>query len=297
MNNSETFFTTTIAIAIILLCGACASGHQPPPNRIPPVIRDPAVVEQRLHTAVATGNALRLDRIGQVHYDDFEVPVWIVRLTHRPETESNILITAGVHGNEPAGVECALRLVELLARAPNRFGAHNIEIVPLVNPWGWAHDTRFNRQGIDINRDFASFKSQEALIISGHLQHNRYRLIIDLHEDPAAHGFYLYQYGRSDKAAVEPVVAALAAQGYPVEQDIKMVALKTRNGIIDAPMWGLWYMKITHQLSITNYARLYNCLNVFTIETPTVLDWEDRLQIQHQALAMLMDTFEEQNEP
>ena len=64
--------------------------------------------------------------------------------------------------------------------------------------------------------------------------------------------------------------------------------LKTENGIIDAPMWGLWYMRLTGQLSIANYYRLNNSRSVFTMETPTSLLWENRLKMQKTAVTMLL---------
>ena len=57
--------------------------------------------------------------------------------------------------------------------------------------------------------------------------------------------------------------------GYPIEENVSMVILKTENGIIDAPMWGLRYMRITGQLTLSNYYRLNNSPHVYTIETPT----------------------------
>jgi hypothetical protein len=79
--------------------------------------------------------------------------------------------------------------------------------------------------------------------------------------------------------------------GYPIEQNIKMVTLKTENGIIDAPMWGLWYMRLTGQLSIANYYRLNNSRFVFTVETPVNLSWADRLKMQQIAVAGLIEQF------
>jgi hypothetical protein len=180
-----------------------------------------------------------------------------------------------------------VQLIERMVGTPDAIPACTLEVIPLVNPWGWSHHTRFNRRGVDINRDFASFDSDEARIVCGNVLRNQYHLIIDLHEDPAARGFYMYQYGRQDTSVVAPIIQAVAEMGYPVEQDVKMVILKTENGVIDAPMWGLWYMKLTGQLSITNYGRLYNSPNVFTIETPTVLGWEDRLKMQQYAIERL----------
>ena len=69
-----------------------------------------------------------------------------------------------------------------------------------------------------------------------------------------------------------------------------MVLLKTQNGIIDAPMWGLKYMQLTGQLSIANYFRLYHSPYVYTVETPTSLALEDRLVMQRTAVDMLIDS-------
>ena len=274
---------------------ACASGHQAPFPATQPPQRELAHISQRLQTATAKSDALSLSILGQVRYADFVAPVYLVQFAHRTANAPRILVTAGVHGNEPAGVECAVRLVERLAQTPQRFPACSLEIIPLVNPWGWVHDVRFNQQGFDVNRDFASFKTSEAKIIRDHQQRTRYDLIVDLHEDPAARGFYMYQYGRSDRTVVAPIITAITQMGHPIEQDVKMIALKTENGVIDAPMWGLWYMKLTGQLSITNYGRLYNSTNVFTIETPTRLNWDDRTQMQQKALGMLLKATLETN--
>jgi len=156
---------------------------------------------------------------------------------------------------------------------------------------GWEHDIRFNREGLDINRDFTSFHSQESKLVQSYVDKNKYHLMIDLHEDPSASGFYLYQYGRKDDTLSNRIVEEIRQMGYPVEQDIKMVILKTQNGVIDAPMWGLWYMRLTRQLSVTNYYRLNNSKHVFTIETPTSLDMEDRLVMQRNAVHGLINHF------
>jgi hypothetical protein len=70
-----------------------------------------------------------------------------------------------------------------------------------------------------------------------------------------------------------------------------MVLLKTDNGIIDAPMLGLWYIRLTGQLNIANYYRLNNSKCVFTVESPIRLLWEDRLIIQRTAVDMLVDYY------
>ena len=202
-----------------------------------------------------------------------------------------VFINAAIHGSEPAGAEYAVRLVERLAKSPQQYTKTAFDIIPIVNPWGWVHDIRFNRDGTDINRDFATFKSQEARIIKKTLQDAIYHLMLDLHEDPSADGFYLYQYGLADKTASEKIVATVAHMGYPVEQNVNMVILKTDNGIIDAPMLGLWYVRLTGQMNIANYYRLNNSKYVFTVESPIRLLWEDRLIMQRTAVDTFVDYF------
>jgi hypothetical protein len=181
--------------------------------------------------------------------------------------------------------------VEWLAKSPQLYMNTSFDIIPIINPWGWVHNIRFNRDGTDINRDFATFKSQEARIIKKTLQGAVYHLILDLHEDPSAEGFYLYQYGLKDKTAGQKVISTVANDGYPIEQNLHMVILKTDNGVIDAPMLGLWYMRLTGQMSIANYYRLNSSKYVFTVETPMRLLLEDRLIMQRTAVDMFVDYF------
>jgi hypothetical protein len=148
---------------------------------------------------------------------------------------------------------------------------------------------RFNQAGIDVNRDFATLRSQEAQIIHTFVGKRQWDLMLDLHEDPSASGFYIYQYGQSDKITCEKIVAAVKKLGYPIEENVSMVILKTEHGVIDAPMWGLWYMRLTGQLSVANYYRLYNSPHVFTVETPAALPVEDRVNIQRTAVQMLIE--------
>jgi hypothetical protein len=48
-------------------------------------------------------------------------------------------------------------------------------------------------------------------------------------------------------------------------------------------------MRLTGQLSITNYLRLESCREVYTIETPTHLPMEDRLRLHRRAFELIFD--------
>ena len=289
---SKSTAVTSAICAIVLLClpaMACASGGINSYSGDQPVVRDIDGLYARLEKAVAPQSFIKAQDLGEVVYGNFKAPIRLYSIYNRSGLKYKAFLSGGIHGNEPAGTETLARFIESLARDPALYGNVSFEIVPLTNPWGWSHDIRYNRDGIDINRDLAPLRSQEARIMAGYLKENRYDLMIDDHEDPTASGFYMYQYAMPSQALSRKVIAAVRAGGLPIEQNVNMVILKTDDGLIDAPMWGLWYMRATGQIGVPNYSRLYNSDNVYTIETATRLDYEERLSAHQKARQIMLD--------
>lgn len=73
-----------------------------------------------------------------------------------------VLVMAGQHGDERAGVEAALMLIRDLAtgRADSLLQALDIRVVPIMNPWGLDNGERRNEDGLDLNRDHMRLRSQ-----------------------------------------------------------------------------------------------------------------------------------------
>lgn len=278
-------------ILLTLVLISCASRHHAPFVESLPQQRSLATYEDSLQKAAAASAYLSMNAIGKVDYPDFQATLWLVHFQAVPSPRYRVLINAAIHGNEPASAGAAAWLVENLAESPEKFKDAAIDVVPIVNPWGWVHDIRYNQAGIDINRDFATFNAREAEILKQFLKDKAYDLMVDLHEDPTARGFYLIQYGLDDSSVGEKTVTAVEDLGYPIEQDVSLVTLKTVNGIINAPLWGLWYMRLTGQLSLANYFRLNNSRFVYTVETPVSLMWDDRLRMQKTAVTMLLENY------
>lgn len=274
--------------SLAILMTFCASGHHKPFEKEIVPARDLLSMEKRIQTAVSSSPYLSIKKIGHVDYANFHAPLWCVSFQPAHPISSKIFINAAIHGNEPAGFYYVMELIEKLAKNPDLHRNIAFDIIPMVNPWGVTHNIRFNQVGIDINRDLATLRSQEAKIIQTFVGEKQWDLMLDLHEDPSASGFYVYQYGQPDKITCEKVIVAVEKLGYPIEENVSIVILKTEHGIIDAPLWGLWYMRLTGQLSIANYYRLYNSPRVFTIETPTALPVEDRVSMQRTAVQMLI---------
>jgi len=277
-----------LAVAVIacLCCLSCASGHREPFTGTEPVVRDLAAFETELRAAAAGGVGVSLAEAGRVAWDGFESPIWVVRV-ERPGAAKRALVAAGIHGNEPAGPAWAVELVRLLAADPSAFPEISFDIVPLLNPWGWSRDTRYDRDGHDVNRDFAEFASQEARVFRDLAAGRRYDFAIDHHEDRSAKGFYVYQYADRDTRPTRRLIDRVRGLGFPIEQDTSFVILRTRDGLIRAPRWGLWYMKASRRLSLTNWLRLEGIPKVFTVETPTALPMADRVGLHRTAFTSL----------
>jgi hypothetical protein len=276
------------ACLALLALFSCASGHREPFTGAEPAVRDLGGFEAELRAAIAGAAGVSLSASGPVTWEGFSSPIWMVRV-ERPGATKRALVAAGIHGNEPAGVAWALELAGQLAADPSAYPDVSFDIVPLMNPWGWSRDVRHNRDGYDLNRDFATFATQEARVFRDLVANVRYDFAIDHHEDPSGKGFYVYQYADRDTRATRALIATVRGLGFPIEQDVRMVILRTKDGLIRAPRWGLWYMKASGQLSITNWLRLSGIPKVYTVETPAALPIADRVRMHRTAFASLAD--------
>lgn len=119
-----------------------------------------------------------------------------------------VLLSGGMHGDEPAGVEAALQWMEGADWRPWRV---NWLVLPCINPFGWSHDQRTNADGQDINRHFLdSDQCPEAEIVRRVLGHQRFLLAMDLHEDSDAAGYYLCETKAGPPFLGERIPQALA---------------------------------------------------------------------------------------
>jgi predicted deacylase len=118
-----------------------------------------------------------------------------------------ILLTAGMHGDEPAGVEAALRWLE--GNAWRRWPV-NWLVLPCLNPFGWTHQQRANAAGQDINRQFRGANGcVEATWIKSLLGNQGFALALDFHEDSDADGYYLCEITGTSAPIGEQIVTAV----------------------------------------------------------------------------------------
>lgn len=127
-----------------------------------------------------------------------------------------VSISAGVHGDEPAGAWALLSLVSDGLLDPR----YSYRLWPCFNPTGFAAGTRTNAEGTDVNRTFGrGGTSPEAKAILTANRDRAFELSIDLHEDHEADGFYLYETAPAGwrGSYARPITAGLAAAGFPLQ--------------------------------------------------------------------------------
>ena len=125
----------------------------------------------------------------------------------------SVTVSAGLHGDEPAGIEAVLQFFERASPPP-------IDVVafPCLNPTGVIAGTRRNDLGMDLNRTFGQERApHETELVRSALAGKRFDCGIDLHEDVEARGFYLYEHVRGERRPLgTAVVAAIRAAGMPI---------------------------------------------------------------------------------
>ena len=203
------------------------------------------------------------------HVNDY--PIYQICLASSAAAPSPILITGGVHGDEPAGVAAALQFLErdnleLLKR-------FTFVLIPCINPYGYVHGTRENREGVDINRAFETAADvAEVAMVKKAIGQTQFAVAIDFHEDYDATGFYLYE-GKRDAAYIGAELADAVKTIGPVDtEDPGEEAPEIATGVYKvASEWGTQ--------GLAPYLLHFHSEHVIITETPTIWPLEQRIAL------------------
>ena len=194
-------------------------------------------------------------------------PIHQIRLASSADTPRHILITGGVHGDEPAGVEAVLQFLE--RNNSTLLKKFFFLVIPCINPYGYVHNTRETFGDIDINRAFETEDIVEVAIIKKALGQTQFAIAIDFHEDYDATGFYLYEGKRDEKYIGPDLVAAAKAIGPIDPDDPGEDAPDLAEGVYKvATSWGTQ--------GLAPYLLHFHSEHVIISETPTVWQLEQR---------------------
>lgn len=221
-------------------------------------MRDYTEITKRLNRS-----NLPIELLGTVH----NYPIHQIHLASSAPTPQRVLITGGMHGDEPAGVEAVL---QFLAR-DNTTLLKNFSflVIPCINPYGYVHNTRETLDDVDINRAFEAEDIAEVVILKKALGTTQFSLAIDFHEDYDATGFYLYE-GKQDEKYIGPKLATAAKAIGPIDpEDPGEDAPDLAEGVYKvATAWGTQ--------GLTPYLLHFHSEHVIISETPTVWQLEQR---------------------
>ncbi len=99
-------------------------------------------------------------------------------------------LSAGIHGDEPAGVEGLLQWAEA---SLSGFTDWKFQIFPCLNPWGLERNISYDEEGRDLNRCYHKRKIPQIAGQIAAMKAWQYDVAVTLHEDYDARGFYLYE--------------------------------------------------------------------------------------------------------
>jgi protein MpaA len=104
------------------------------------------------------------------------------------------LISAGIHGDEPSGVETICAFLEN-NRFENFSDEWELTFLPCINPYGYEYSSRENQHDKDLNRLFKHTDPPVEVAFVKTTLEKSFELTIELHEDFMSPGYYLYQSG------------------------------------------------------------------------------------------------------
>ncbi len=153
----------------------------------------------------------------------------ILRLRAGAPAGRPLLVTAGIHGEEPASaLGFAAWLEHDAAAVLDRIA---LTALPCLNPVGFERGTRGSRDVPDLNRTFDDPAFPLTRIVTAALGADRFRLVADLHEDSDFLGAYCYELADGPPFLAERALAAAAAH-VPISDGEAVGDFTTRAGVI-----------------------------------------------------------------
>jgi predicted deacylase len=176
----------------------------------------------------------------------FELHTW-----HRQTaaTVARFYISAGIHGDEPAGPLAVRQLMRENEWPPDV----EIWLCPCLNPTGFPLNRRESADGFDLNRQYLHVEAAETRAHIEWLQRQpRFDLTLCLHEDWEADGFYLYELNPDERHSHAAEIIQRVSKVCPIDPSAEIEGRAASGGIIrpsvdplSRPHWpeALWLLQ------------------------------------------------------
>jgi murein peptide amidase A len=189
----------------------------------------------------------------------------------------SIYLSAGIHGDEPAG---PLAVFDLLTGLLPR--EITWTICPLLNPTGLRLRTRNSAAGVDLNRDYLALSQPETRGHVGWLRDkDDFDLALFLHEDWEASGFYVYELNpaAADFSLARRMIEA-AERHCPVDHSSTIDGHDAAGGVITPRHHDLRRADWPEALYIFTH---HNHVN-YTLEAPSSFGLHTRVEALREAV-------------
>ncbi|WP_160164516.1 M14 family metallopeptidase [Pedosphaera parvula] len=186
-------------------------------------------------------------------------------------------IFATIHGDEPEGALAITRFLSVLEKNPELAKGYCLFIYPICNPTGFEDNTRFSRNGKDLNREFWTDSPEpEVRWLETEVWTHAFDGIVTLHSDDTSDGMYGYASGAVlSENLLEPALRE-AEQFLPRNSQPEIDGFPAQNGIITQCFNGV--LKAPHNLQRPPFE--------ITLETPQ----KAPLHRQVEALSIALQT-------
>ncbi|MBV8246056.1 MAG: succinylglutamate desuccinylase/aspartoacylase family protein [Candidatus Eremiobacteraeota bacterium] len=213
-----------------------------------------------------------------------------------PPAAPAVVLSAGVHGDEPAAPWALLDVAESGLLDP-RF---HVRMWICTNPSGYCNGTRVNVDGNDVNRSFHSGgTTPESAAIVTATRDRRFVLSLDLHEDPEGRGFYCYEPQHGGTPIAPDVVRAMDVAGLPVAilHEEYEIGYPPRAGHLRTLHRG--HVDVHSEAARSHFARALpytmfisrkHAERAMTFESPMLRDWATRIAVHRVAVTSAIAT-------
>lgn len=250
------------------------------------------------------GDHFLVRTIGQVRFNRVSYPIFVIENRIKNPENKNILISAGLHGNEPGSVYAVIKFLKKRGKKLSK--KFNLYISPCLNPTGLDMECRYNFKGKDLNRDFQKAMTREVALFKNYLKANRkkYSLALDMHEDNTfdvvegftmrdnPRGLYFYEVYKDRRSSDfgKKMVSILRREGFPITRKRAVYDEICRGGIIFSS--GANHPRYTDHNTFEGFVQKYTD-RAITSESPTHFSFKQRINnhfnILQAALAAVED--------
>lgn len=267
-------------------------------------VRSYSRIEGILRKTASISSLISLNQLGQVRYGPISYNLYMLDIKdphpslsstmgrEKGRVKKNLCISAGIHGDEPAGVEALIGFLKMISPGSRILRSINLTIFPCNNPYGYETGRRTNGKGNDLNREFRKMRpDQEVSLIRSALEKRSFDFSLELHEDVDSIGFYLYELKGGEEESFGKEIINIISKKYPINLNEEIEGMGADNGVI-SPNGGEDEFKEMIQKRRRWPQALYQfnkgTRHCITCETPVHLKMEKRINMHMLALEYIL---------